>query len=132
MAVLAGFCRELDPDLMANQSLAWWSWLGRKVIYRGVIVAAVLCLLAGLLRHPLGVKAWAHRPLLLTWSAAIALLVAGSIAEKHATMLVEEILELAGEALVAVGAVLHRRRLLPSDRSALATAADPTLPIRRC
>ncbi|SBO44826.1 hypothetical protein [Cyanobium sp. NIES-981] len=29
MAVLAGFCRELDPDLMTDPSLVWWSWLGR-------------------------------------------------------------------------------------------------------
>ncbi|WP_043369015.1 hypothetical protein [Cyanobium sp. PCC 7001] len=114
MAVLAGFCRELDPDLMDHQVLEWWAWLGRKVVYRGVIAAAVLCLLAGLLHHPAGLKAWAHGPLLLTWSAAIALLVAGSIAEDHGMMLVEEMFELAGEALVAVGAVLHRQRVLPS------------------
>lgn len=114
--VLAGFCRELDPDLMSHQALVWWSWLGRKVIYRLVIAAAVLCLLVALVRQPAGIRAWAHGPLLCTWSAAILLMWAGAIAEKHMGMVLEETLELAGEALVAVAAVLHRRLLLRRPR----------------
>ncbi|SBO44827.1 hypothetical protein [Cyanobium sp. NIES-981] len=82
--------------------------------YRIAIAAAVLCLLAGLRHHPLAVKAWVHGPLLITWTAAITLLIAGSIAEKHHSMRLEENLELAGEALVAFAALLHRRRLLLS------------------
>lgn len=106
-AYFAAFCRELDPDLYAGTDFAWIKYFGRKILYRFVIGTSGGFLAMAIIAQAKGFQKLVKPKILITVGVALFLMAAGSVFEKQGAMLVEECLELSGQAFALAAAWLY-------------------------